>query len=270
MGFRKWVWAIGLFGSSLSMSWAAAPGDSDGITLESTRVIYPASAKNGITFTVTNHTQYVYLLQSRVLQWAIETPAEAPVMVEDEPIADVNITAQTEAADNVVSPSFIVLPPLTRFAPNEAMTLRIRLTKNDFPQDQESVFLLSLKAIPSQANPSSKQDETGALMVLALQNNLKLFYRPEGLPLMSADARAEALQFSRHGAQLTINNPTPYYVTLGQVKIGNSQLDVGAKRMLAPFTSATYPDARQGATTVSWQLIDDEGQQTPLLTQALP
>lgn len=144
MGFKKWVWAIGLFSSSLSVSWAAAPGDSDGITLESTRVIYPASAQNGITFTVTNHTQYVYLLQSRVLRWAIETPAEASVMVADEPIADVNITAQTEAADNVVSPSFIVLPPLTRFAPNEAMTLRIRLTAIVAKADAPSIKFLRL------------------------------------------------------------------------------------------------------------------------------
>ena len=270
MGFRQWAWTIGLLSSSLSVSWAAAPGDSNGIALESTRVIYPAKAKNGITFTVTNRTQYVYLLQSRVLPWAIDAPAGAPLMTGDEPVAEVKLTAQAEPADNAVSPSFIVLPPLTRFAPDEAMTLRIRLTQNDLPKDQESVFSLSLKAIPSQANPSSKQDEAGAQMVLALQNNLKLFYRPEGLPPMSAEARAEALQFSRQGSQLTIHNPTPYYVTLGKVKLGDSQLDVGAKRMLAPFTSATYSDARHGATTIGWQLIDDEGQQTPLLTQPLP
>lgn len=241
--------------------WANAPGEQEGIALESTRVIYPGSAKAGITFSVTNRTPYVYLLQSRVLPWGMSEPSTAPSEDERPPVVVVQ-------PDSLPSTPFIVLPPLVRFAQHEKMTLRIRLIKNSLPTDRESIFNLALKAIPSQHKPLSGGEEGGSQMVLALQNNLKLFYRPEGLAEMSAEQRSAALRFSLQGAQLTINNPTPYYVTLGRVNIGGEQFELGQQRMLAPFTTASY-DVVKRATTVSWRLINDRGEQTPELTQPL-
>lgn len=250
----------------LNVAQAAAPSDSEGIVLGSTRVIYPASAKNGITFTVTNRTGQVYLLQSRVVLWG-----QGPVAA-DNPVAAGSSPENPVVSDNpetVTTTPFIVLPPLTRFAPEEAMTLRIRLTQNTLPTDRESLFSLSLKAIPSQEKPSSDSDATGAKMVLALQNNLKLFYRPEGLTAMSAEARAKALEWRQQGGQVELKNPTPYYVTLGTVTVGSTPLDLGSQRMLAPFASVTYTQVVPSSPSVSWQLINDEGQRTPLQTRPL-
>nr|WP_282565765.1 molecular chaperone [Providencia rettgeri] len=249
----------------LSIAQAAAPSDSEGIALGSTRVIYPASAKNGITFTVTNRTGQVYLLQSRIVPWAQNVMGAV-----DNSIASVSEPeAPPVLSDPDTTTPFIVLPPLTRFAPEEAMTLRIRLIKNTLPADRESLFSLSLKAIPSQEKPSSNHDAAGAKMVLALQNNLKLFYRPEGLTVMSAAARAEALEWRQRGTQLVLKNPTPYYVTLGTVSVDSTPLDLGSQRMLAPFASATYAPMAPSSQSVSWQLINDEGQRTPLQTRPL-
>ena len=58
-----------------------------GITLQSTRVIYPADKKKGITFTLKNDTRVPYLIQSRVVNAPsshlpgndIEPLAEAPL-----------------------------------------------------------------------------------------------------------------------------------------------------------------------------------------------
>ena len=240
--------AVGMLFFSYSLVQAAALGESDGIALESTRVIYPGSAKNGITFTVTNRTEQTYLLQSRVVPW--ESTAEEP----------------TETS---VAAPFIVIPPLVRFASDEALSLRIRLTKNDLPTDRESVFGLSLKAIPSQSAPSSLSAESGARMVLALQNNLKLFYRPQGLVVMDENARALALQFTRKGTQLTVQNPTPYYVTLGEVRLGSEVVALGEQRMLQPFSTAIFDCAVTQPTQLSWQIIDDMGRHTPRETRLL-
>lgn len=222
---------------------AAALSDSAGIVLESTRVIYPERLIKGITFTVTNRTEQMYLLQSRVVPWgSAQTPsAEAP---------------------------FIVVPPLTRFAPDDALTLRIRLTKHDLPTDRESVFGLLLKAIPSQSAPNSLSDE-GAKMALALQNNLKLFYRPVGLVEIDPEERAEALQFTRQGTQLKVHNPTPYYVTLGEIKTGTEVVTLGDLRMLAPFSTTFFDVSVTPPISLSWYIIDDDGRPTPRQSQFL-
>lgn len=225
---------------------AAAPGESAGIALESTRVIYPGSATKGITFTVTNRTQQTYLLQSRVVPWG---------------------AVPNEAFPAAVAP-FIVVPPLARFAPDDALTLRIRLTKQDLPTDRESVFGLSLKAIPSQSAPGG-ESQSEAKMVLALQNNLKLFYRPTELVEMTAEARAKALQFSLQGSELKAHNPTPYYITLGEIKADSQPVDFGEQRMLAPFSTVNVKLPSAQPRSLSWQIIDDDGRPTPRQSQSL-
>ncbi|WP_336193012.1 molecular chaperone [Providencia stuartii] len=248
-----WVLLAGLIGL---LSWCAvAMPTSEGITFERTRVIYPASAKKGIMFTVTNRTSTVYLLQSRVLPWRT-TPS-----------------AEDEGGIEAIATPFIVLPPLLRFPPDEAITLRIQLIQHDaLPQDRESLFSLSLKTIPNQSKSGRDphHDASGASIVLALQNNLKLFYRPEGLAVMGADDRAAALQFSASGGHLNVTNPTPYYVTLGALDVGATAVPFGDGRMLAPFSSVTYNVPVRAAAEVSWQVIDDDGERTPTLRRVLP
>ncbi|HHR6031453.1 TPA: fimbrial biogenesis chaperone, partial [Providencia alcalifaciens] len=128
------------------------------------RVIYPQDAKNGVTYTLTNNTTIPYLLQARLLPW--EGNASSQTERENTETADDNLTA------------FIALPPLQRFEPGETLTLRILQKHHLLTQDKESIAQLSLTAIPAQ----SKETAEGAHMVLAVQNNLKLFYRPAGLP----------------------------------------------------------------------------------------
>ena len=141
-----------------SPSYGSTGNNPDGIKLQSTRVIYPGESHNGITFTVTNNTAKPFLLQSRVIPW------------------------QADEQDNVSGNQsggvpFIVLPPLQRLEASDALMLRIRLTRNTLPKDRESVFILSLKTIPGQ-----EKNTDSASLTLAMQNNLKLFYRPEGMP----------------------------------------------------------------------------------------
>jgi len=245
------------------------PGGSNGIELESTRVIYPEKAKNGVAFTVTNNTSTVYLLQSRILPRmlpALGSPAseqqKAGAIVVDTTSSD------TRHANHSVSLApFIVLPPLESLTPGAGITLRIRLTKNALPADRESVFILALKAIPQQSSVEMSINQASGQMVLALQNNLKLFYRPEGLPLISSDERAKQLKFSRQGKTLTINNPTPYYLTLSNVYADTQLLSLGNRQMIAPFSSESYEIAESHFKTVRWQLIDDNGIKGAIQTQ---
>ncbi|HHR6443057.1 TPA: fimbrial biogenesis chaperone, partial [Providencia alcalifaciens] len=110
----------------------------NGLTLHSTRVIYPHDAKNGVTYTITNNTTIPYLLQARLLPW------------------EGNASSQTErdnTDDNLTA--FIALPPLQRFEPGETLTLRILQKHHLLTQDKESIAQLSLTAIPAQSKAAA-------------------------------------------------------------------------------------------------------------------
>ncbi|EUD05274.1 TPA: molecular chaperone [Providencia alcalifaciens] len=224
----------------------------NGLTLHSTRVIYPQDAKNGVTYTITNNTTIPYLLQARLLPW--EGNASSQTERENTEAADDNLTA------------FIALPPLQRFEPGETLTLRILQKHHLLTQDKESIAQLSLTAIPAQ----SKAAAEGAHMVLAVQNNLKLFYRPAGLPEHNFDHIAEQLQFQRTKNTLTLKNPTPFYVTLASLSVGKNALDLSPSRMVAPFSERQWPlDASHTANDIHWRFIDDEGGNDTMRTRQL-
>lgn len=252
------LWLI----SAVFVAHAAMP--TDGIILQGTRVIYDGKEKNGVTFTVTNGTSQMYLLQSRVLSWEGVVNKNTA----SKPIAQESIK-NSQLGEEKNLPPFIVLPPLVRFPPEEAISLRLRLTKNRLPTDRESVFSLTLKAIPSQDAPGVTSDITGAKMFLALQNNLKLFYRPNELPKMDANARIKQLKFTYQHAKLVVHNPTPYYVTLSEIAIDNKSIALSRLPMIAPYSSKHYLLNGHKGHEVSWQGIDDNGRKTAKYTQYL-
>lgn len=240
------VTIIRVFFSLLSVVIFIAPahgeniGNMDGVKLQSTRVLYPGENKNGITFTVTNNTTQPYLLQSRVRSWQPESVEKSP---------------QVDTHDI----PFIVLPPLQRFEPAEALTLRIRLTRNTLPKDRESLFVLSLKTIPGQ-----NETKGSAQLALAMQNNLKLFYRPEGLPEYGPAQLAETLRFQRLEGQLKVVNPTPYYLTFRSLSVGKNSVEANAlSQMVPPFGQRVYPLLSDARGQVTWRLIDNTGRNTP-------
>lgn len=206
----------------------------DGITLSTTRVIYPGDARNGITYTLTNNTPRPFLLQSRVI------PRD---------------TEKQQNSDDAEQTPFIVLPPLTRFEPDTALTLRIRLTKNTLPHDRESVFTLALNAIPAQQN----SDETQTSLVMSTQNNLKLFYRPSGLPPADIEQIEKQIEFRRSNNELTVKNPTPFYITFNTLFIGNTGIELGNNRMIAPFSEQKWSLQPGISGDIRWQLITDDG-----------
>ncbi|GAA0338184.1 molecular chaperone [Morganella psychrotolerans] len=217
----------------------------DGITLSTTRVIYPGDVRNGITYTLTNNTLRPFLLQSRVISR--------------------DAGQQQNSDDDAEQTPFIVLPPLTRFEPDTALTLRIRLTKNTLPHDRESVFTLALNAIPAQHN----SDETQTSLVMSTQNNLKLFYRPSGLPPADIEQIAKQIEFLRSNNELTVKNPTPFYITFNTLFIGNTETELGNNRMIAPFSEQKWSLQPGISGDIRWQLITDDGRPGKIISSPL-
>ncbi|MEY0160098.1 molecular chaperone, partial [Providencia manganoxydans] len=153
---------------------------------------------------------------------------------------------------------FIALPPLKRFESEETLTLRIRQKHNLLAQDRETLEVLSLTAIPAQADPKKLQS-SDAQFSFAMQNNIKLFYRPAGLPEYNIDNVEKQLQFSRTKTELVVKNPTPFYVTFSSLRVGNAEMNLDNSRMMAPFSESTWPLDNNATDEVHWQLINDQG-----------
>jgi fimbrial chaperone protein len=230
----------------------AAPEQPSGLSIERFRMIYPAAEKRGITWSLTNNSDRPYLMQSWVRPMDFTTGLPAAEEGNKAPAAAIPL---------------LVTPPLTRVEPGDRLTLRIRLTEMSLPQDRESVFYLSVKGIPSAPDKAS---QTGGQLVVAVVNNMKLFYRPEGMPQGGVANASRQLRFSLQGDALVVDNPTPFYINFSQLTVGGKPLAAEALRKLVPPKGQQrYPVASGSRGTVEWQVVGEDNKATPLQRQDL-
>ncbi|MBP1133081.1 fimbrial chaperone protein [Serratia sp. PL17] len=232
-------------------SCALASTENTGITFYVLRVIYPATEKKGVTMKIYNKTTTPYLMQSLI-----------------RPVDPVTGEVSMDVAEGAQMP-FIVTPPLSRMEPGGELGLRIRRNDVVLPTDRESVFFLSMKGIPAQIAPEQRvQNETTSQVTLAVVNSLKVFYRPEGLAKRAVADVAGKLRFRLNGTHLTAENPTPYWLTFSRLKVGGTALDNTQLRQMVPpkgLRHYTVPEGVSGA--IEWQLIDEDGWDTPVKRQ---
>lgn len=201
-------------------------GYAGGIALGATRLIYPQNAKQ-ISVALTNSDEKnKFLIQSWI-----------------------------DDSNGKKTSDFILTPPLFLSKAKSENTLRIMYVGPTLPTDRESVFWLNSKAIPS----LKREDVQGKnVLQIAILSRIKLFVRPDNLPSTPADAPSQ-LTFSRIEGNLTINNPSPYFVTLVNMNIGATKL---SNTMVSPKSSAVIklPESASGAVT--YQTINDYGANT--------
>ncbi|WP_276972810.1 hypothetical protein [Tatumella ptyseos] len=89
--------------------------------------------------------------------------------------------------------------------------------------------------------------------------------RPDGLKIPTSDAPS-GLEFYHSDNQLKIKKPTPYYITIAQLKTGDIPLkDV----MVPPGESITQSFPVGGKDSVTFRTINDYGALTPELTVSI-
>lgn len=221
---RQPVWPrMCLFAATLGIAAGAHAG---GVALGATRVIYPQGEKQ-VSLPLTNSSENNdFLIQSWVAN-----------------------------PDGAKSQDFVITPPLFVIHPKKENTLRIMYVGPGLPEDRESVFYLNSKAIPS----VDKSKLASNTLQIATQSVIKLFIRPKRLPTPSVDA-PKTLTCQQGGGKVTVNNPSPYYVSLVQFYVGGARLP---NSMVAPKNSLTVavPGGQDGK--VSFQTVNDFGANTP-------
>ena len=169
-----------------------------------------------------------------------------------------------------------VAPEVLRLSSHSTQSCRIVRLTNDFRSDRESLFFLRGLCIPASYDRAPKDSRTtSASFTVALQINLKLFYRPRALAHSNGAALAsETLAVTRSGDTVRCRNTTPYHVTLSELKVQGKPCTLTAENsMLAPFATHAYLiDKNRGTTpvTVTWRAIDDYGNLTPESKAKIP
>lgn len=201
-----------------------------GVSLGATRVIYLSDSRQG-ELTITNtDADNGFLVQSWV----------------DNPNGSKN-------------KNFVITPPLYVLGPAKENALRIIYTGHKLPADRESLFWVNVKVIPS-IDDALKTENT---MQIAIQNRIKMFYRPVEIGSLPADAAGQ-LTLSSDQGRLSIRNPTPWYQTLVNLTVDGKLSDESV--MLAPFAAQTLVTKAQHGSRVSYQTINDYGAQSEKLS----
>lgn len=213
-----------LAGSALLFStFAAQAAGSGGIALGATRVIYHEGQKE-TSISLTNTTKSgSFLIQS----W----------------LADANSKKIQD---------FVLTPPLFVSKPKSENTLRLMYAGPELPKDRESVFYLHSRAIPS-VDP--KKVSGANVLQIAVESVIKVFWRPGGLKTTEAQAET-SLICSRSGNQVTLKNPSPYYVSLVKLYSGSATMP---NTMVPPKSSVTVKATGSGLGPVKYTAINDYG-----------
>ena len=192
-----------------------------GVIIGGTRVIFEG-AKKEATINITNPDNTPYLIQS----W---------IDMQD------GVSGKTP---------FIITPPLYRLDGGQKNLERIVMT-GSLPQEQESLFWLNIKAIPSASQ------QMNALQI-AVKTRIKLIDRPEGLRASTPEEQATKLTWQQSGNAIQVNNPTPYVINFNEITLGGRKLD--DVTYVLPGASARFslPEGVRGHS-LTFKVINDYG-----------
>lgn len=194
-----------------------------GITLGGTRIIYAQDSRQTAISVRNTDNKSTFLVQSWV-----------------------------EHSNGQKTRDFVVTPPLFTSGPGNENMLRLVYSGADLPRDKESLYFFNTKAIPS-VDKSALEGKNA--LILAAITRVKLFVRPANLK-PSPDAAPAALRFSHAGSTLAINNPTPYYLTLTDLKAGKTTLQ---DTMVAPMSQTSVPLPVGAGGDITFSTINDYG-----------
>ncbi|MCD4631130.1 molecular chaperone [Proteus mirabilis] len=192
-----------------------------GVIISGTRVIYNEGNKN-VSINVKNPDKMPYLIQS----W----------------IDDFEEKKQSK---------FTITPPLFRLNPDKENTLRIFLTEEGLPSDQESLFWLNIKTIPA-----TKKTENS--LQIAFKTQMKLIYRPKSLKDVNFEEEQKKLSWSKERGKVIVYNPTPYFMNFQTIKFNGKLVDDVS--YAKPFSTKSFDiNDNNEHGLISWELINDYG-----------
>lgn len=139
---------------------------------------------------------------------------------------------------------FIINPPVIRIDPGKGQAVRVLAVNPTLPQDRESLFWFNMLEVPPK--PTGMIESGNNLLQVAFRTRIKLFYRPDNLPIKPLDAYKK-LQVSAKGGKLKIVNNSPYFITFSKIEVRSSKdspilatVQDFPKRMVEPYGQVEF------------------------------
>lgn len=132
---------------------------------------------------------------------------------------------------------FVILPAVFRLEPGERQGLRIIYNQDPLPTDRESVFWINLYEIP----PLEGKKSQDARLTLAMNTQLKLFWRPKALATSLEESIAKLnfrLRQENGGWGIECDNPSPLNVSFTSITLLNGGQEKGVKAQMDMMTKA--------------------------------
>ena len=148
-----------------------------------------------------------------------------------------------------MAPPFAVTPPLAKLEHEGQQLLRVHYAGQGLPEDRESMYWLAVQEIPQKAQGAN-------VVQFAVQQRIKVFYRPAALAGKANEA-PRALTLTLAGGQLTLNNPTPFFINLASLEVDDKGLGGEA---IAPFGQLSLPASQlQANGRLELTIVNDYG-----------
>ncbi|WP_392565587.1 molecular chaperone [Utexia brackfieldae] len=175
---------------------------------------------------IVHGTRFIYAENEKEVTVQLNNTANRPA------IAQVWLdNGDANESPDVIKTPFQITPPIARIESNGGQAIRIKLIdKTELATDRESLWWLNILDIPS-ITKNQNQEESSVLQ-LAIRSRFKFFYRPAGLG--SREQAPQKLALKTHGRSLTVNNPTPFYLTLIQITTEDKTALLKDAMILAP------------------------------------
>lgn len=161
---------------------------------------------------------------------------------------------EDENGKKIEDGALIALPPLQSLAPKTKSVVQINQTAfaGKLPLDRESLFYFNLREIP----PKAKEQN---VLQVALQTNIKLFYRPMQILNKANTNYQRDLVLTETSQGYKIKNPTPFYITIiGIGKTAQASLESEfTVVMIKPFSEIEIKSKKSNTFFLTY--IDDFG-----------
>lgn len=201
---------------------------------------------------IVNGTRFIYPSEEKEITIQMNNTADRPAIAQ----SWLDNGNPDETPDTIKTP-FQITPPIVRVEAKGGQVLRIKLMdKTGLPTDRESMWWLNILDIPAMSKKDGKDEN---VLQLAIRSRFKFIYRPANLG--SAQGAVDKLLVTVKGTELSLENKTPFYLTVTKIATNDSVALNSKTLTIAPFTTevVSIKKSLKSGTSLSLNSLNDFG-----------
>jgi len=208
-----------------------------------------------------SHSRVVYEENSREKSLMLANTNNYPVVVQ----TWVDKGEGTPDSSNI---PFVTIPPVFRLEPQGIKGIRIIYNHSALPRDRESLYWFNIYEIPPEKKGADKDNS----VLVTMNTQIKLFYRPAGLHITPEEAIARVSCQRSAAKTLRCHNPSPLHLSIIAVELQSSSGPARAldsDLLIAPLSDKTLHFDRDmpALFNLNFRYINDAGDQLTSTSQ---